>query len=382
MSKNDPISIRKIERIHDKATNKYLEVIEFPTSVSTSATIKLLPAIVSDPALLEKELRNAGAILPKEEEKLKQLLRDVGKSDAPRDRVYAERTGWTANGKTFVLVDGAIGENADQIIGVNRAYSVSDLSGRLSNSGSRESWRDTVAELARHSSTLMFAICVALGAPLLAIVNRQSFTVNLSGRSRSGKTIATLMGGSVIGTTRTADLITWNITDARLEQRLAEFNDAVFPIDDLSTMRGTEKEKCQRIRELAYKITGGWTTARHDLFTSAHEGAHHDWKCIVLTSSEKSVRDLAHAVKLERQHGEVLRLIDVPVMNDGQDHIFDRLTEDVDPSGFEAWKKAKFAKIVKACEQNHGQAWRTYIECLIQEYPKLKKYIEKRILIF
>jgi hypothetical protein len=83
MSKNDPISIRKIERIHDKATNKYLEIIEFPTSVSASATIKLLPAIVSDPALLEKELRNAGAILPKEEEKLRQLLRDVGKSDAP-----------------------------------------------------------------------------------------------------------------------------------------------------------------------------------------------------------------------------------------------------------------------------------------------------------
>jgi Domain of unknown function (DUF927) len=127
MSENNLIVIRKVERIHDKATNKYLEVIEFPTSVSTSAKIKLLPAIVSDPALLEKELRNAGAILPKEEEKLKQLLTDVGKSDAPRDRAYAEHTGWTENGKTFVLVDGAIGENADQIIGVNRAYSVSDL---------------------------------------------------------------------------------------------------------------------------------------------------------------------------------------------------------------------------------------------------------------
>jgi hypothetical protein len=292
------------------------------------------------------------------------------------------RQGWTENGKTFVLVDGAIGENADQIIGVNRAYSVSDPSGRLSISGDWKSWRDTVAELAGHSTILMFAICVALGAPLLAIVNRQSFSINLSGRSRLGKTVATLMGASVIGTARTADLITWNITDARLEQRLAEFNDAIFPIDDLTTMRGTDKEKYQRVRELAYKITGGWTTARHDSFTLAHEGVHQDWNCIVLTSSEKSVRDLAHAVKLERQHGEALRLIDVPVMNDGQDHIFDRLTEDVDTSNFEAWKKTKFAKIADACEQNYGQAWRKYIESLIAEYPKLKKYVDERISFF
>jgi len=202
----------------------------------------------------------------------------------------------------------------------------------------------------------MFAISVALAAPLLAIVNRQSFTINLFGRSRAGKSVATLVGASVIGMARTGDLMTWNITDARLEQRLAEFNDAVFPIDDLTTMRGTDKEKYQRIRELAYRITGGWTTARHDSFTSAHEGAHHDWNCIVLTSSEKSVRELAHAVKLERQHGEALRLIDVPAVIDGQDHIFDRLPNDLDKSNFEAWRRNAFANPMRASKTmaEHG----------------------------
>jgi uncharacterized protein (DUF927 family) len=95
-----------------------------------------------------------------------------------------------------------------------------------------------VAEPARLSTILMFAICVALAAPLLAIVNRASFTICVFGRTRIGKSIATLVGASVIGIARIDDFITWNITDARLEERISEFNDALFPIDDLSIMRG------------------------------------------------------------------------------------------------------------------------------------------------
>ena len=219
--------------------------------------------------------------------------------------------GWTEDRKTFVLVDGVIGDAATKIIGVNRANSVNDPSGRLSNSGSWKSWRDTVAEPARRSTILMFGICVALAAPLLAIINRQSFTICLFGRSRVGKSIATLLGASVIGMARIDDLITWNITDARLEQRISEFNDALFPIDDLS-LCGAPTRKSISASASCIQNKQGWSTARHSSFTAAHEGAHHGWRSIVLTSSEKSVRDLAHAVKLERQHGEALRLIDVP----------------------------------------------------------------------
>ena len=62
----------------------------------------------------------------------------------------------------FVLVDGVIGDATTKIIGVNRAHAVNDPSGRLSNSGTWKSWRDTVAEPARLSTILMFGICVAL----------------------------------------------------------------------------------------------------------------------------------------------------------------------------------------------------------------------------
>ena len=100
---------------------------------------------------------------------------------------------------------------------------------------------------------------------------------------------------------------------------------------------------------------------------------HGSWRSIVLTSSEKSIRDLARAVKLERQHGEALRLIDLPAVFDGLDHIFDRLPEDLDRSNFQDWKKDTFKKIADACEKDHGKAFRKYIKALIADRAELKE---------
>jgi hypothetical protein len=381
MSKDVQIVVRKTQRIHDQATNKYYEVVKFGTSPSTRASITLLPAVVSEPTTLEKELRNAGAILPKEPDELKELLVVVAKSDAPKQRIYAKHTGWTDDGK-FVLPDGAIGDDTGRIIGVKLPSSAKDRSGERSVSGTAQGWRDNVAQFGQYSTILMLAMCVPLAAPLLTITNGRSFSINLAGRTRSGKTIATLAAASVIGIAREADLITWNITEARLEQRLVEFNDSMFPIDDLAGMRAADKAKYQRIRDISYTITQGWSTGRFDSFTSVHEGAHRGWTCILLTSNEKPTRELANAAKMERQHGEASRLIDVPATFDGQDHIFDHLPADIEKRGIDAWKKAAFSKIARSCEEHHGAAWRMYIEALIARRSTLKDYVEKKIALF
>jgi hypothetical protein len=211
----------------------------------------------------------------------------------------------------------------------------------------------------------MFAASTALAAPLLAITGSQSFAFCLYGRTRSGKTIATLGGSSVIGIGRTENLIGWNITDARLEERLSEFNDLLFPIDDLSTMKGSDRDKYLRIRHLTYRVSQGWATGRHSSFTGAHQGAHGAWRCIVLTSAEKSIRDMATGAKVERQPGEVLRLIDVPAVFPGSDHVFDRRSADVPIPDFKAWRDTTFASIAADCEANHGAPLKAYLEKII-----------------
>jgi hypothetical protein len=85
----------------------------------------------------------------------------------------------------------------------------------------------------------------------------------------------------------------------------------------------------------------------------------------VLTSAEKSIRDMAAAVKIERQHGETLRLIDVPATLDGLDHIFDRRPSDAPTQGFNRWRDRTFANIVADCRANHGAALRAYIKKIV-----------------
>ena len=372
------LDVRKIARIKDKATSKYLEVIEFAVSNTERTCIELPPSVVNSPVSFGNELLDAGAILPKDDNVLKHLLTKVAKSDALEQRVYETQVGWTQNGRAYVTIDGVIGCVAEKIVGVNRSNKVDDASGRLSINGTCQAWRESVATLARNSSSMMFTICVAMAAPLLYAQKRRSFTICMSGKTRTGKTMATLMGASVIGIGQIEQMITWRLKDARLEQRLAEYNDAMFPIDDLETIvEKGDKAKYLRIRNVAYNLEQGWSTGRHDSFTMAHGGTHEQWRCIAVTSCEKAVVDLARSVKLNRQPGETLRLIDVPVLLDGLDHIFDRLPCDLDTSDFPKWKEHKFAEVADACEQNHGAAFQVYIQKLIAHGPTLKDYIKK-----
>jgi hypothetical protein len=353
-------AFRKVARIEDKATGQFLDEIEFPVSPSEVRSCQLLPSVVSDPGKFESNLLDRGAMLPDDAHTRSELLAEVAKSQSPNRYVYEARGGWLEPRKVFVLPDGAISAETTDVIGVSPSYVTGDPSGRRTSSGTLTSWRDTVGQISRLSSLMMFTTSTALAAPLLAIIGRESFGFCLYHRTRSGKTIATLVGSSIIGIGRKENLIAWNITDARLEERLSEFNDLLFPIDDLQTMKGKGKEKYLRIRETAYRVSQGWATGRHSSFKG---GPHSGWRCIVVTSAEKSIRDMATDAKVERAHGEALRLIDVPAVFDGSDHIFDRggpPTQD-----HKAWWDGTFANIAADCEANHGAVLRPYLEKII-----------------
>ena len=226
----------------DKAHGKYVEIIQFPISKTNVGTLELPPSTVHDLATFAQRFRDAGAILPKGDEELQYLLASVAKSCPPEEQVYEARTGWTEDRNAFVLVDGVIGDAKTKIIGVNRHTPLMILAVGCRTSGSWKSWRDTVAEPARSSDHLDVwhlrgARCSV--ACHHSIVRRSRSC--LFGRTSGRKSIATLLGASVIGIARIDDLITWNIKDARLEERISEFNDALFPIDDLSIMRWQEK---------------------------------------------------------------------------------------------------------------------------------------------
>jgi hypothetical protein len=355
--------LRKLARIEDKATGLFLEEIEFPVSQTEVRRIQLSPAVVNDPAKFEDDLLDHGAVLADDAQQRKAQLGEVARSNAKDHFVYEAQGGWLEPGVTFVLPDGAISANNTNIIGVSPSFAARDPSGRRANRGTASSWRDTVGQMSCLSSVTMFAVSSALAAPLLTIIGAQSFAFNMYGRTRSGKTIATVLASSLIGISRVEDLLNWNITDARLEERLAEFNDLIFPIDDLQNMKGKDKDKYLRIRDVAYRVNQGWATGRHSSFIKSSEGTHRGWKCVLLTSAERSICDMAKRAKLEREHGETLRLIDVPAVFDGRDHILDRASDAIQES--KAQRTRVFADMMADCEANHGAANEEYLRRII-----------------
>lgn len=371
------IPVRKVARVRDKATGGYFEIIDFPVSEVERARLELPPSVVTDPGALERRLRDAGAILPKKD--IRDFLKSVAGRKAPVELTYEAQTGWSESRKLFVLNDGAIGATKQRILGVKQGSGAGKASGRLSSSGTWKSWRSTIGKATRFSSLLMCGACTAFAAPLLSIVGSQSFTICIAGPSRSGKSITALVAGSIIGIGKASDFITWNITDARLEQRLSGFNDSVFPIDDLMALRDQrDRDRYLRIQSIAYKLAQGWATGRHDSFANSR-GGHAGWRTIALTSNEVSIRDLARKVGTERQRGEAIRLIDLPALDEGQDHIFDRLPRKLTGRSIVDWKREKFAEIADACEKNHGAAYRRYIGSLIAMGTRLEPFVRNRI---
>ena len=143
-----------------------------------------------------------------------------------------------------------------------------------------------------------------------------------------------------------------------------------------------DRDRYLRIQGIAYKLAQGWATARHDSFTQGRSGGYAGWRTIALTSNEVSIRDLARKVDMERQRGEAIRLIDLPALDEGMDHIFDRLPRRLPAAKMIDWKRHAFAEIANACEKNHGAAYRRYITSLIAMRSKLAPSVQGRINYF
>jgi putative DNA primase/helicase len=276
------LELRKTARIHDMATGVYLERIEFRISSGKMAMIELPPSTVNDQRLFAKHLLDVGAILPANKSSLKTLLEATAASICKLELVYASQTGWTKNGKAFVRPDRVVGKSSANILGFRRSKPA-DLRGMIKRRGSVESWKSSIGTPAKSSSIMMFSISAAFAAALLKITGKETFAFCLFAESRSGKTLATLAAGSVIGTGTLGQMLDWNQTDARLQEQLPELNDCLVPVDDLMGMKGTDREKYSRVKSSAYIFALGAGTGRHSSYS---QESSDNWRTIILTSNE------------------------------------------------------------------------------------------------
>lgn len=367
MNSATKLALRKTARIHDRATGTYLERIEFGTSSGKLARVELRPSIVNDQRLFAKHLRDAGAILPIDKGSLKTLLETVAGRVCRSELVYAAQGGWTANGKAFVRPDKLIGKSSSNIVGFRRSKP-NDPRGMLKRSGDVASWKSSIAAAAQSSSILMFSISAAFAPALLKMTGKSTFGFCLFGESRSGKTLATVVAGSVNGNGSASHLLDWNATDNRLQEQLPELNDCLAPIDDLMSMKGSDQGKYERVKSNAYIFSLGAGTGRHSSYSPESK---ENWRTIVLSSNEISIRDLATRSRVERNPGETVRFIDLPATFDGAANIFDRARQTLP---WEQW--------FNACEKNQGHVYEAFLKLLIAKKPTIRELIKEHIRSF
>ena len=153
--------LRKLARIEDKATGLFLEEIEFPVSQTEVRRIAAFAAVVNDPAKLEDDLLDHGAVLANDAQQRKAQLEEVAKSNASNHFVYEAQGGWLEPASpSFCPMVRSVQTTPTLSASAPRSQA-RDPSGRRAKRGTASSWRDTVGQMSCLSSVTMFAVSAA-----------------------------------------------------------------------------------------------------------------------------------------------------------------------------------------------------------------------------
>ena len=352
-------------RICDELTESVRDVVRFHRHDGTRGRLELRVSAYHDSRELERQLHDADAILPDDKEERRKLLEAIAKVLPRKRRTLLARAGWLNNMHGFCVGNRILGQAQQGAMPPSKRKGKRVTGIHLGVRGTSDGWRRKVSVLARESSLLLFLMSISFAAPLLRPLRQPSFGIALSGRTRVGKTLATLLAASAHGLGRQDDMLSWSMSDARLEELLPEWNDLMMPIDDFMTMRGKEAEKLKRIEELAYRLATGREFDRHSSFKGDAEAG--EWRTILVTQSEESLAEMARRLHQERKGGAAQRLLDLPMLDDDQADIFDLYAKRMKARPTLEWQSRFFEQIIERCSRYHGAAFDAYMLPLITD---------------
>ena len=125
----------------------------------------------------------------------------------------------------------------------------------MSESGTADEWRDSVAALAAGNTRLVFALSVAFAGTLAEIAGEDSGGFHLRGASSSGKSTALKLAASVWGNPSTYVRL-WRGTVNGLEGLATLHNDSLLILDEIGQIDPNDAG------EAAYLLANGQGKAR------------------------------------------------------------------------------------------------------------------------
>lgn len=239
------------------------------------------------------------------------------------------RTGFVADA-AYVHPDGHVEGQTDEKPVIYRPASAPRRAVPL-RAGTLEGWIAGVAEPARHSALMMFAIGVSLGSILMKALQVESGGFHLySRRSSKGKTLVEIVAATVHGCGDRDTLPTWDSTASGIEELAAEHCDRLLVLDDLGHISGDARNAASIVHKTSFKLTAGFGRVRSSSFANGDPAPR--WRVLLLSSGELSLTELAAAAGRQRLRGDLVRLIDIPAVTSGTRGIFDDLPPNTTPA--------------------------------------------------
>ena len=208
--------------------------------------------------------------------------------------------GWTGN--AYIMPDGhVIGEPEIPVMftggsAARSAYGVK---------GTTESWREHVARLAHRNPFQMLAAATAFAAPLLGIVNADSFGVHLYAGSTAGKTTAEDFATSLYGLPKPQRL-SWYGTALGIANEAQAHNHGLLALDEIE-----QASHPRHVFTSAYTLFNGKGKLQGDPNGGNREMK--SWETVVISTGEKSVETFLAGAGIKVKAGQLVRLLNIPV---------------------------------------------------------------------
>lgn len=263
----------------------------------------------------------------------------------------ALQVGWS--GGAFVLPDTVIGPAAEDVI----FQSGERGSDEYTRAGTLEEWCAQVAAKAPGNPLLLLAISAAFTGPMLQRSNAEGGGVHFVGESSTGKTTGIEAACSVwggVGYRRS-----WRATANGLEGAGTLFNDGLLALDEIS--------ECdpRQVGEIVYMIGNGRGKQRASRSGAARTVSR--WRCIVLSSGERTIETTMREGGYRMKAGQSVRLLSIPVAR--KYGAWDDLHG--------AQSAAAFSDALKrAASQQHGTAGRAFLEHLTRDPRDMCELLE------
>ena len=333
---------------------------------------KTLPsAIFTTPRELITKLAAAGYVWPPKYRLRLLIIAALSIKKPVRDVIMVEVPG--QHGKYYVLPDESYGPKGPDRKKFMLIDNPTVKLGQFRRSGTLQQWKRYIGRGACiHSSRARLAMAASFAAPNLRLLNINSFGINFSGPTSSGKTFLLRLGLSCVGLNREPGPDSWNGSDTAFEQRALGHRDCIMSLDDLSHL---EEKTIARV--VTMRLAGNRPKARAGQYAVTNDLVDGDWRVIALSTSE----DVFWGEAMGRSgqvRGEEVRMINVRACVSEMGDIFDGLRADK-VAGATLEQRIRYVeKNERLALKYQGEAFRTYLtkramdKCLIK---RLNEYI-------